>query len=335
MMKARKDVKVVMVGSDGVSYGVMPAKGGTWRELMIKEVGKDIDHSRLAFPGRVPYETYLALLKRSDAHVYLTYPFVASWSLRESLAAGCTVIGSDTQPVREFVSDGETGLLTSFFDPPGLADKILTVLEDRALSDRLRRNARAYAEKSLSMADYLAAYEGVIERLTGQSLVSGPSSSSRQSVHAGEARFEATATVSHVPDGADDASETTTSSSSAVRIRRGRKAKPGVGREVKVARSAEAAASLPRGKAARGRTSEGSEPEGAASGNGKHDAAQAAVPPQAGTARTHNRAHGTPPRARKSAPPPAVASATLERHASLERRAKADRSRRAGARSAT
>jgi glycosyltransferase involved in cell wall biosynthesis len=166
--KARKDIKVVLVGGDGVSYGAGPAKGGTWRERMLEEVGSKIDPKRVAFPGRVDYPTYLSLLKRSDAHVYLTYPFVASWSLREALATGCAVIGSDTEPVREFIKHGENGLLASFFDPPGLAKTVMRVLEDETLDRRIRNGARRYAEARLSMDDYLRSYESVIERLTGQ-----------------------------------------------------------------------------------------------------------------------------------------------------------------------
>lgn len=168
LMQARKDLKVVMVGGDGVSYGTGPSEGGTWREKMLKEVGSRIDPKRVVFSGRVEYNTYLALLKRSDAHVYLTYPFVASWSLREAMAMGCAIVGSDTQPVREFITHGETGLLTSFFDPPALAQSVVRILDDQTLDRRLRTGARRYAEARLSMGDYLRAYEGLIEKLTGQ-----------------------------------------------------------------------------------------------------------------------------------------------------------------------
>ncbi len=165
LLRARKDLRVVMVGGDGVSYGVAPSDG-TWREKMLAELGNGIDPSRVVFPGRVEYTTYLALLQRSDAHVYLTYPFVASWSLREALASGCAVIGSDTATVREFITHEQNGLLVSFFDPPGLADSVLRVLEDAPLARRLREGARRYAERNLAMDDYLAAYEALIGRLT-------------------------------------------------------------------------------------------------------------------------------------------------------------------------
>jgi glycosyltransferase involved in cell wall biosynthesis len=166
LLRARKDVRVVMVGADGISYGMAPPEG-TWRQQMLAELGDAIDPSRVVFPGRIEYATYLAMLQRSDAHVYLTYPFVASWSLREALATGCVVIGSDTPTVSEFVTHDDNGLLVSFFDPKGLADTVLKVLEDAPLARRLRESARRYAEKNLAMKDYLDAYDALIARITG------------------------------------------------------------------------------------------------------------------------------------------------------------------------
>jgi hypothetical protein len=164
----RKDVKIVMIGGDGISYGTAPSQGGTWREAMLAEVGDKIDLARVVFPGRVPYQTYLNALQRSDAHVYLTYPFVASWSLREALAIGCPVIGGDVPTITEFVTHGDNGLITPCLNPAKLADTVQTVLEDKHLTRNLRTNARKYAERKLAMKDYLASYCGVIEKLTGE-----------------------------------------------------------------------------------------------------------------------------------------------------------------------
>ena len=181
LLRARKDIKIVMVGGDGVSYGNPPPTGGTWREVMLREIGAGIDLSRVVFPGRIPYEAYLSMMQRSDAHVYLTYPFVASWSLREALAIGCAIVGSDTQPVREFITHGENGLLTSFFDPPGIANAAVALIEDTGLSRRLRNNARQYAEARLSMVDYLKSYDALIERMTGMTLpVTQPAASPKR-----------------------------------------------------------------------------------------------------------------------------------------------------------
>jgi glycosyltransferase involved in cell wall biosynthesis len=164
LLAARPDVRVILVGGDAVSYGARLERG-TWRERMIDEIAPRTDMSRVHFAGRVAYETYVKILQRSEAHVYLTYPFVASWSLREAMATGCALVVSDTAPVREFVTHRKTGLLVPFLEPDRVADAVLTMLEDTKLANRLRRGARAWAEKNLAMADYIAAYEKLIARV--------------------------------------------------------------------------------------------------------------------------------------------------------------------------
>ena len=162
--RLRGDLKVVMVGGDGVSYGARLV-GATWRTHMLEEVGHMIDPTRVCFPGKVPYALFLKLLQRSDAHVYLTYPFVVSWSLREALACGCALVASDTAPVQEFVSHDDTGLLVDFTGHRALVDAVEALLADPARSRRLRRNARAFAEKTLRMDRYIAAYERLIAQV--------------------------------------------------------------------------------------------------------------------------------------------------------------------------
>ena len=165
LMRERPDAQVVLVGGDDVSYGARLSQG-TWRERLTHEMAGQIDLSRVHFPGRVPYPLYRRLLQRSDAHVYLTYPFVASWSLREALATGCAIVGSDTDPVREFITHGSNGVLAPFLDPGRLADTILTLLEDKDLQQRIRTGARRYAERHLDLKDHLSHYEAAIRKLT-------------------------------------------------------------------------------------------------------------------------------------------------------------------------
>ena len=161
----RRDAHAVLVGGDGVSYGARLAER-TWREWLMRELGSKLPPGRVHFPGRIPYDDYVRLLQRSDVHLYLTYPFVASWSLREALACGCAVVGSDTAPVREFIEDGTNGVLAPFHDPHHLAGRALDVLEDHALATRLRVSARRYAEATLRLSDHLTHYEALIGRLT-------------------------------------------------------------------------------------------------------------------------------------------------------------------------
>ena len=157
----RRDVAVVCVGGDGVSYGV-PPPGGTWRGRLIAELGDRVDHARLHFTGMLGYADYLRVLQRSDVHAYLSYPFIASWSLREALACGCAVLAGDTAPVREFITDGENGALVAPLDPGAVAAGILGLLDDTPRRAAISRAARARAEASLGLAGHLAAWEAVI-----------------------------------------------------------------------------------------------------------------------------------------------------------------------------
>ncbi|MBW4023689.1 MAG: glycosyltransferase [Proteobacteria bacterium] len=167
---ARPDLHVTLVGHDQPGYGALPADGTTWRETMMREMAGKLDLERVHFLGQVPYDTHVALMRRSDAHVYLSYPFVASWSLREAMAIGVAIVGSDTAPVREFITHEETGLLTPFLEPDRLADSILRLLDDPTLSRRLRRRARLHAEAHLDRRAHLDDFVRLIERLTNQPL---------------------------------------------------------------------------------------------------------------------------------------------------------------------
>ena len=105
----------------------------------------DADWARVHFVGRVPYPQFLALLQLSSVHVYLTYPFVLSWSLLEAMSVGCAIVASDTQPLHEAIRHGETGRLVGFFDTAGLVHEIGALLDDPAARQRLGQAARAFA----------------------------------------------------------------------------------------------------------------------------------------------------------------------------------------------
>src|SRR5207342_3969187 len=101
-----------------------------------------IDYARVQFLGRIPHADYLSVLRRSSVHVYLTYPFVLSWSMLEAMSAGCLVVGSATPPVEEVIRDGDNGLLVDFFSTTGLADAIDRVLSHPDRMADMRRRAR-------------------------------------------------------------------------------------------------------------------------------------------------------------------------------------------------
>ncbi|HJV53152.1 MAG TPA: glycosyltransferase family 4 protein [Noviherbaspirillum sp.] len=132
MLSANKDLRVVVVGGDEVSYGkAAPREFGSYRKALMAELGDRVDWSRVHFLGKVPYATYVRILQVSSLHVYLTYPFVLSWSMLEAMATGVPVLGSATPPVQEVIRDGENGFLCDFFDVEGLASRALELIARR------------------------------------------------------------------------------------------------------------------------------------------------------------------------------------------------------------
>lgn len=129
-------LQVLVLGGDGVSYGRRPPEGfDSYRAALRAELdgrGEAVDWSRVHFLGKVPYAVYRSALQVASLHVYLTYPFVLSWSMLEAMAVGAPVLASDTGPVREVIRDGENGFLTSFFDAAALAERALALVARRA-----------------------------------------------------------------------------------------------------------------------------------------------------------------------------------------------------------
>jgi glycosyltransferase involved in cell wall biosynthesis len=136
VQKEHKNAHVLIVGGDAVSYGSRPKGAKNWREKMLAEVGSQLDPTRTHFLGKVPYADYKRVLQVSSSHVYLTYPFVLSWSCLEAMASGCLMVAGDTAPVREVLQDRYSGLL------------VASVTEKQALNDALNE---AHATQRLAI----------------------------------------------------------------------------------------------------------------------------------------------------------------------------------------
>ena len=138
----RPNAHVLIVGAEGVSYGRRLPAGETYRQKYQSEVQAAVDWSRVHFLGQIQYERYIRVLQVSMAHVYLTYPFVLSWSMLEAMSAGCLIVGSSTPPVQEVITHGHDGLLTDFFDANALANTLADVLDKPKAFEGLRQQAR-------------------------------------------------------------------------------------------------------------------------------------------------------------------------------------------------
>jgi glycosyltransferase involved in cell wall biosynthesis len=154
ILKRRPNARVLIVGADDVSYGARPEGDKKWKDIFASEVRpqiSDADWSRVHFLGHIPYQQFIPLLQLSTVHVYLTYPFVLSWSLLEAMSVGCAIVASDTQPLREAIKHDETGRLVNFFDVSKLASEVCALLDDPEERVRLGANARAFAQTNYDL----------------------------------------------------------------------------------------------------------------------------------------------------------------------------------------
>ncbi|MBI5519049.1 MAG: glycosyltransferase [Desulfovibrio sp.] len=162
IQRRNPDAITVIVGGDGVSYGRKPKDAPNWRTKLLAEVGDRLDMTRVVFTGQLPYAAYRSLLRVSAAHVYLTYPFVLSWSALEAMACGCLLVASNTPPVAEVMRHGENALLFDFFDLEGLAGLATQALSRPRDFAPLREKARRTVEAGYGIERGIARYMALL-----------------------------------------------------------------------------------------------------------------------------------------------------------------------------
>lgn len=168
ILKARPNAQVVIVGGNQTSYGASAPKGQTWQEIFLNEVKETLgsDLNRVHFIGKVPYATFVNIVQITRCHLYLTYPFVLSWSCIEAMSAGALIVGSDTPPVKEFITHGHNGLLVDFFNYKQIADTVIEVLARPEQYLPLKAQVRKtivdqYDLKRICLPQQLALVEGL------------------------------------------------------------------------------------------------------------------------------------------------------------------------------
>ena len=149
----RPNCHVVVVGEDQVTYGSPRPDGKTYKEWMLETT--PLDHDRLHFTGRLSYSEYLQVLQTSSVHVYLTRPFVLSWSLLEALSVGCAVVASNTAPLQEVMQHEQNGVLVDFFSPTEIAERVEELLDHPRFRQELSTHARETILEQYDLAKLL------------------------------------------------------------------------------------------------------------------------------------------------------------------------------------
>ena len=163
--RARSDVLFVIAGTEHVYYGwdALHTGQASFKEWAMSRIEHDPD--RFLFLGHIEPEVLAEVLCLSDLHLYLTVPFVLSWSLINAMACGCTVLGSDVPPVREVIEPGVTGLVEPLFDADQLADTALKILADPAAYKSLGKAARALIQEKYSLETCVPKLKDYFERV--------------------------------------------------------------------------------------------------------------------------------------------------------------------------
>jgi glycosyltransferase involved in cell wall biosynthesis len=153
LQQRRPQCHVVIVGENRVAYGKQLPDNQTYKDLMLSKVPLDLN--RFHFTGLLPYAEYLQVLQSSSVHIYLTRPFVLSWSMLEALSAGCLVVASRTAPVTEIIQDGVNGLLVDFFSPQEICDRVEEALTHPTSMAPIRVKARETILKHYNLSELL------------------------------------------------------------------------------------------------------------------------------------------------------------------------------------
>ncbi|MEQ9669031.1 glycosyltransferase family 4 protein [Coleofasciculus sp. G2-EDA-02] len=165
LQEKRPHCHAVIVGENRVAYGKSLPDGKTYKEVMLENFPLDLN--RVHFTGLLPYPDYLQVLQASAVHIYLTRPFVLSWSMLEALSTGCLVVASNTAPVREVIQDGVNGLLADFFSPQNIAERVEEVLNHPDSMAALRVQGRKTILERYDLTQLLMQHIQWIEQTVG------------------------------------------------------------------------------------------------------------------------------------------------------------------------
>ncbi len=165
---ARSDVVFAVAGGEEIHYGWDKLHTGapSFKQWVLGQDSYDL--SRFFFLGRILPEQLADVFRMSDLHIYLTAPFVLSWSMLSAMASGCVVLASDVGPVREVIEPGVNGLVEPLFDVDRLVATALRVLDDPAAHAPLAAAARRTVLERYSVETCIPPLGDFLERVAGR-----------------------------------------------------------------------------------------------------------------------------------------------------------------------
>lgn len=152
LLKKRPNAHIVIAGANVSGYG-QKYENITPKDYAIKK--HKLDMNRVHFVDVLDYDEYLKLLQISTVHVYLTVPFVLSWSFLEAMSVGCCIVASNTQPVLEVMKNNYNGLLADFFSVEHIFKRVIYALENKKEMEKIRKNARQTIIDNYELKDML------------------------------------------------------------------------------------------------------------------------------------------------------------------------------------
>ncbi len=164
VLRSRPRVHLIVAGTDTVTYGRPRADGRSFREVAMEQ-NPILGGDRVHWVGHLDAARYRALLRCSAAHVYLTVPFVLSWSLLEAMACAAPIVASATAPVHDVMTDTGDGLLVNFFDAGALAEKVCDLVDNPRVARALGAAARLRVEETYALKRLLPQHLDLLSKI--------------------------------------------------------------------------------------------------------------------------------------------------------------------------
>lgn len=145
LLAAFPALQVVIAGRDRQAYSyAAPSHGGSWKEHLLAELGPFPGRERVHFTGLIPYGQLRALLQRTDLHVYLSRPYVTSWSLFQAAACGAPIAMNSGPATTDVLP--QAAFATLNLDEPGGIEPALRAALERSLRQRRQQRASLLPE---------------------------------------------------------------------------------------------------------------------------------------------------------------------------------------------